>query len=117
MNPTGRNRRFLAIASLLALVAAAGCRRVETRPARPFADEESMALEIDCRPADAEVRVDGVFQGTCGLLAGEHAVLRLPAGEHELEVVADGYRPVRSRIAAQGFGQRLTVHLQKLPAR
>lgn len=109
-------RRSLTVALLPGLVAVSGCRRVEVRPAEPFADDESMALKIDCQPVEAEVRLDGVFQGTCGLLSREDAVLRLAAGTHELEVVADGYRPVRSRVSAQGLGQRLTVQLQKLPA-
>lgn len=115
-------RRSLTVALLPGLVAAtgwfpsSGCRRVEVRPAAPYTDDDSMALQIDCRPEDAEVRLDGVFQGTCGLLSRKNATLRLPAGTHELEVVADGYRPVRSRVSAQGFGQRLTVHLQRLPA-
>jgi len=57
-----------------------------------------------------------VYQGNCGLLAKKGAILRLPAGSHELEVVADGYREYRSMVSARGMRQSLTVRLQPLPA-
>jgi hypothetical protein len=63
----------------------------------------------------AEVLVDGVFQGSCGLLNPESGVLTFAAGTHLLEVVAAGYRPYRSELSAVGFEQRLTIQLQPLP--
>ncbi len=70
-----------------------------------------LALRIDCRPGEAEVRVDGVLQGTCQVLSRPQAVMRLSAGTHELEVAADGYRSFRSVVSGKGVQENLTVHL------
>ncbi len=70
-----------------------------------------MALKVDCQPPEAEVKVDGVLRGSCGLLAAKDVILRLTAGNHSLEVSADGYRSFTSQVFARGMLQRLSVNL------
>jgi hypothetical protein len=72
---------------------------------------DSLDLRIDCQPGEAEVRVDGVLQGTCKLLSRPEAVVKLSAGTHELEVAADGYRSFRSVVSGKGIRESLTVRL------
>ena len=77
---------------------------------------DSLALRIDCQPGEAEVSVDGVFQGTCKLLSVPRVVITLPAGTHELQVMADGYRSFRSVVSGKGIQESLTVRLvQRTP--
>ncbi len=91
-----------------------GCRGAGiSREVRSVAGEDEMALELDCRPDQAEVTIDGVWQGSCELLRGKR--LRLPAGEHVLEVAAGGYRNFSSRLEARGMLQRLSVFLETRP--
>jgi len=72
---------------------------------------DSLALRVDCQPEEAEVRVDGVLQGTCKLLAQPEAVMTLSGGTHELEIAADGYRSSRSTITGKGIQESLTIRL------
>jgi hypothetical protein len=72
---------------------------------------DSLALRIDCQPDEAEVRVGGVFQGSCKLLSRPEAVMTLTAGTHELEIAADGYRSFRSVVSGKGIQESLTVRL------
>jgi hypothetical protein len=74
-------------------------------------DAKHLAVHIDCRPEEAEVKVDGVLQGTCKLLSRPEIVMQLAAGTHELEVVADGYRSFRSVVSGKGIQESLTVRL------
>ena len=88
-----------------------GCQSGGARPALKIVDAEHLALRIDCQPEEAEVRVDGVLQGTCKLLSRPGAAMQLAAGTHELEVVADGYRGFRSVVSGKGIQESLTVRL------
>jgi hypothetical protein len=72
---------------------------------------DSLALRVDCQPDEAEVRVDGVLQGTCKLLSRPQATMKLAAGTHELEVAADGYRSFRSVVSGKGIQESLTIRL------
>jgi hypothetical protein len=72
---------------------------------------DSLALRVDCQPDEAEVRVDGVLQGTCKLLSQPEAVMTLSAGAHELEIAADGYRSFRSMVSGKGIQESLTIRL------
>ena len=86
------------------------------RLAPKIVDAEHLALRIDCQPEEAEVRVNGVLQGTCKLLSRPAAAMQLAAGTHELEVVADGYRGFRSVVSGKGIQESLTVRLvQRTP--
>jgi hypothetical protein len=81
------------------------------RPALKVVDAKHLAVRIDCRPEEAEVKVDGVLQGTCKLLSRPEIAMQLAAGTHELEVVADGYRSFRSVVSGKGIQESLTVRL------
>jgi hypothetical protein len=72
---------------------------------------DSLALRVDCQPDEAEVKVDGVLQGTCKLLSRPQATMKLAAGTHELEVAADGYRSFRSVVSGKGIQESLTIRL------
>jgi hypothetical protein len=72
---------------------------------------DSLALRVDCQPDEAEVKVDGVLQGTCKLLSRPQATMNLAAGTHELEVAADGYRSFRSVVSGKGIQESLTIRL------
>ena len=70
-----------------------------------------MALRIVCAPQEAQVRIDGVPQGSCAWLAKPEKVVMLQAGPHRLEVSASGHVPFVSHFSAEGMQQSLTVHL------
>ena len=72
---------------------------------------DSLALRVDCQPEEAEVSVDGVLHGTCKLLSTDNAVIKVPAGTHELQVAADGYRSFRSMVSGKGIQESLTIRL------
>lgn len=77
---------------------------------------DSLALRVECQPDEAEVKVDGVLQGTCKLLSRPEAVMTLSAGTHELEIAADGYRSFRSMVCGKGIQESLTVRLMPYKA-
>jgi len=99
---------------LIAFCQVAGCSspREEIRQIKVHAVDK-MDLAIDCSPEHAEVSVDGVFQGNCGLLSKN--VMHLEAGTHTVLVRASGYREFRSMVSANGMRQRLTAHLDRQP--
>ncbi len=82
---------------------ARGESRSETVPLVPLLGE----VALDVRPADAEVRVDGVPRGRSG------ETLQLPARPHEFEVRRDGHEAQRVALTPQpGFPQVLKVALK-----
>jgi len=72
---------------------------------------DSLLLSVNCQPDEAEVRVDGVLQGTCRLLSRPGATMTLSAGTHELEIAADGHRSFRSMVSGKGIQESLTIRL------
>ena len=70
-----------------------------------------MAFRVECTPDEAQVRIDGVPQGSCRWLGKDNKVVLLKAGPHELEVRAAGYLPFLSQFSAEGMQQSLTIHL------
>jgi hypothetical protein len=74
-------------------------------------EPDALALRVDCQPDEAEVKVDGVLQGTCKLLSKPQATIKLAGGTHELEVAADGYRSFRSMVSGKGIQESLTIRL------
>ena len=50
-------------------------------------------LVLRCVPSDAEVRLDGVPQGTCDDFAGAPHGLALGSGARRIEVVKPGFEP------------------------
>jgi PEGA domain-containing protein len=103
------------ISIFIAFCQVAGCSspREEMRQIKIHAVEDKMDLAIDCSPEHAEVIVDGVFQGSCGLLSKN--VMHLEAGTHTVLVRASGYREFRSMVSANGMRQSLTAHLDQRP--
>lgn len=88
-----------------------GCQPGGAIPLVRSVPSDSLALRLDCQPGEAEVRVDGVLQGTCKLLSRPATVVKLSAGTHELEVAADGYHGFRSIVSGKGIQEGLTVRL------
>ena len=56
------------------------------------------AIKLEVTPRDAEVFVDGYLTGTVDDFDGFFQRLRLPAGEHEIQLYKDGYRSVRQKV-------------------
>lgn len=69
----------------------------------------NVQLHVD--PKDVEVIVDGIPSAK-----GGRAVLSLPAGKHQIEIVRRGYRPWRLDLdVQQGVRYRLEQDLERLP--
>lgn len=59
------------------------------------------AIKLEVTPQDAEVFVDGYLTGTVNEFDGFFQRLRLPAGEHDIEIYKDGYRSLRQKVYLQ----------------
>lgn len=55
-------------------------------------------VRLECDEADAEVYIDGVFQGLAGDFDGMPVLLRLAPGLHHIEVRKPGRRPWRADV-------------------
>jgi hypothetical protein len=79
---------------------------------RPGAEATTLQLQI--APGDASVYLDGRFVGTGEELSRLASGLVIDAGEHRLEVVRPGHRPVSRRFSAEaGEGVELEVELEE----
>jgi hypothetical protein len=80
--------------------ASAGDQWVYPPPYVPYyryaAPDSSVRLEI--KPKQAEVFVDGYYAGVVDDFDGTFQRLRLPPGEHEIEVYLNGYHTFRERV-------------------
>lgn len=56
------------------------------------------AVKLEVRPKEAEVYVDGYYAGVVDDFDGVFQRLRLPPGEHDIELYMDGYRTVHQRL-------------------
>ncbi len=56
------------------------------------------SARIQVTPRNAEVFIDGYFVGTVDDFDGVLQRLHVPAGEHELAIHLDGYRPIREKV-------------------
>jgi hypothetical protein len=63
---------------------------------RSYEPEASVRLEV--KPKEAEVYVDGYYAGIVDDFDGTFQRLRVPPGEHEIELWLDGYRTVRQKV-------------------
>ena len=63
---------------------------------RTYEPEASVRLEV--KPKEAEVYVDGFYAGIVDDFDGTFQRLRVPPGEHELELWLEGYRTVRQKV-------------------
>lgn len=109
----------LALAS--ALLGACAAKQDADQPATMARARELMAsaesnrgdLVLRCEPADAEVLLDGVQQGTCGDFSGVSRSLRLgEAGFHQVEVKKRGYWPYTTYYEPSGARVTLKVKLR-----
>jgi hypothetical protein len=93
------------------LVAALCGARVEAAGER---DPYSGALDLNVRPGNAEVFVDGVYYGTAGAFDGFPRYLWLEPGEHRLVFHLPGYRTIaREFTVASGQVVRVRTRLEK----
>ena len=60
--------------------------------------EPGSDLRIQVTPRDAEVYLDGYLVGTVDDFDGMLQRLRVPYGEHDVELYREGYRPVRQKM-------------------
>jgi PEGA domain-containing protein len=62
-----------------------------------FANADS-AVKLEVKPKEAEVYVDGYYAGIVDDFDGVFQRLRVPPGEHEIEIYLDGYRAVHQKV-------------------
>jgi hypothetical protein len=62
-----------------------------------FANADS-AVKLEVKPKEAEVYVDGYYAGIVDDFDGVFQRLRVPPGEHEIEIFLDGYRAVHQKV-------------------
>jgi hypothetical protein len=60
--------------------------------------EPEASVRLDVKPKQAEVYVDGYYAGIVDDFNGTFQRLRLPPGEHEIELYLDGYRTVHQKV-------------------
>ena len=86
-------------------------------PYRRYNYEPGSDLRIQVDPRDAEVYVDGYLVGTVDEFDGMFQRLRVPYGEHDIEIYRDGYRPVRQRMLFRpGETYRIKQGMEPVPA-
>ena len=100
-----------------------GCAAKQEQPATVARAEQLMAanaakrgdLVLRCEPADAQVLLDGVEQGTCSDYAGVSRSLRLmDAGFPQVEVKKRGFYPYTTYYQPSGARVSLNVKLRPL---
>jgi PEGA domain len=88
----------------------------DLRPDADYGDRDGVAdagrLQLDVRPADATIYVDGQFRGT----ASSDSVLDLAPGRHTVEVVRPGFVSER-RVVDIGIGDARSLSIALQPAR
>ena len=76
----------------------------------------SSALRLEVEPEETEVYVDGYFTGIVDSFDGFLQRLRLPPGEHEIELYLEGYESIRQTLyLAPGETYRIRHRMQPLP--
>ena len=78
-----------------------------------YAASSSVRLQVD--PPETEVFVDGYFAGMVDRFDGFFQRLRLPPGEHEIELYLDGYESIRRTLyLASGETYRIQHEMTSL---
>ncbi|GMT99462.1 hypothetical protein KH5H1_35810 [Corallococcus caeni] len=112
-----------AVFAVLAVALTGGCATPSEQPATVARAEALMAsnaskrgdLVLRCEPADAQVLLDGVEQGTCTDFAGVSRSLRLgDPGFHQVEVKKRGFYPYTTYYQPSGARVTLKVKLRPL---
>ena len=76
----------------------------------------SSAVRLEVEPEETEVYVDGYFTGIVDSYDGFLQRLRLPPGEHEIELYLEGYESIRQTLyLAPGETYRIRHEMQPLP--
>jgi len=75
-------------------------------PSTPAKDEKGI-LNLDVKPRDAEVYIDGTLVGRANNFIGLFHKLRVDVGVHKLELRAPGYEPIVVNVRIQG-GESMT---------
>jgi hypothetical protein len=70
----------------------------QTAAVQPAQTRPNGGLQIDVLPRRAAVFVDGVAAGRVEEFSGYYRHLTLPAGDHLVEILESGYRPVAFEI-------------------
>jgi hypothetical protein len=65
--------------------------------------DASAELRVQVNPKDAEVYVDGYLTGTVDDFDGVFQRLRMPLGEHDVTIYAQGYRSISHRMLFRPF--------------
>jgi PEGA domain len=88
----------------------------DVRPDADYGDRDGVAdagrLQLDVRPADATIYVDGQFRGT----AAVDSALDLAPGRHTVEIVRPGYQTER-RVVDVRIGEARSLSIALQPAR
>lgn len=74
----------------------------------------SSAVRLDVEPEETEVYVDGYFTGIVDSFDGFLQRLRLPPGEHEIELYLDGYESTRQTLYLAP-GETYRIRYEMLP--
>ena len=75
----------------------------------------SSAVRLDVEPEETEVYVDGYYTGIVDSYDGFLQRLRLPPGEHEIELYLEGYESIRQTLyLAPGETYRIRHEMQPL---
>ena len=76
----------------------------------------SSAVRLEVEPEETEVYVDGYYTGVVDSYDGFLQRLRLPPGEHEIELYLEGYESIRQTLyLAPGETYRIRHEMQPLP--
>ncbi|WP_426757426.1 PEGA domain-containing protein [Myxococcus sp. Y35] len=109
-------RKFLLVVMVCGV---AGCARrqepgslAKARELMAEAANPSGNLALLCEPADAEVYLDGVWQGLCSDFTGSPKGLQVGIGLHQIEVKKHGYWPYTTYYEPSGARARLTIQLR-----
>jgi hypothetical protein len=82
---------------------------------RTYQPEASVRLEV--KPKEAEVYVDGFYAGVVDDFDGTFQRLRVPPGEHEIELWLEGYRTVHQKVyLTQDNTFRVKYQMERLAA-
>ncbi|WP_044890417.1 PEGA domain-containing protein [Myxococcus hansupus] len=85
---------------------------IKARELMAEAENPSGNLALLCEPTDAEVYLDGVWQGLCSDFTGAPKGLGVGLGLHQIEVKKQGYWPYTTYYEARGARARLTIRLR-----
>ena len=67
-------------------------------PYHRYSYDPGSAVKLEVKPKKAEVYVDGYYAGIVDDFDGAFQRLRIPPGEHEIDLYLDGYRSVHQKI-------------------